>query len=495
MMTGYSRAELARAYETFKRVSDKCAAAADYNAFADLFTEDCIYLEHVFGEMHGREAVRAWIVPLMQGLPPTTRWSPTPTTGSTSTTTTRGSCSARAPTWQTPATVAPTPRPTGPGSTTRGNGLVLPRGGHLQPRDLRRPHHHLARESRRSTQNPMNARTRRARRDRHRWGRRRDRAAPGSRRARHGRPGRRGRCLESRAESVAAKLTALGHAALARVVDVGDRTSVRTLAIECATLGRVTSVAHTAGVSPMQADIATILRVDLVGTALVLEEFGAVVAAGGAGVVVASMAGQIFGPHLSEDELVNLAHDPAESLEGLSWFNRVQDPQTAYGYAKRGNQARVVAAAASWAARGARVNSISPGVIDTEMGNVELTRGHRRPGARPDRSLRHRPTRRPRRDRRSHGVPPQPRRLLHHRHGPARRRRHHARLPAAGRGRLWAEHPDGHDDDTVGTGVAVTVGRDDAEPRPARRPWPCRPWLRTHAARQQHPPSPVRRQA
>ena len=179
--------------------------------------------------------------------------------------------------------------------------------------------------------------------------------------------------LESRAESVAAKLTTLGHAALARVVDVGDRTSVRTLAIECATLGRVTSVAHTAGVSPMQADIATIVRVDLVGTALVLEEFGAVVAAGGAGVVVASMAGQIFGPHLSEEELVTLAHAPAESLMGLSWLNRVQDPQTAYGYAKRGNQARVVAAAASWAARGARVNAISPGVIDTEMGNAELT--------------------------------------------------------------------------------------------------------------------------
>ena len=69
MMTGYSRAELERAYETFKRVSDECAAAADYNAFADLFTEDCIYVEHVFGEMHGREAVRAWIVPLMQGFP------------------------------------------------------------------------------------------------------------------------------------------------------------------------------------------------------------------------------------------------------------------------------------------------------------------------------------------------------------------------------------------------------------------------------------------
>ncbi|CAN5422703.1 nuclear transport factor 2 family protein [soil metagenome] len=68
-MTGHSRAELEMAYETFKRVSDESAASADYNAFADLFTEDCTYVEHVFGEMHGREAVRSWIVPLMQGFP------------------------------------------------------------------------------------------------------------------------------------------------------------------------------------------------------------------------------------------------------------------------------------------------------------------------------------------------------------------------------------------------------------------------------------------
>jgi uncharacterized protein (TIGR02246 family) len=61
--------ELKDAYENFKQVSDRSAATADYNAFADLFTEDCIYVEHVFGEMHGREAVRRWIVPLMKGYP------------------------------------------------------------------------------------------------------------------------------------------------------------------------------------------------------------------------------------------------------------------------------------------------------------------------------------------------------------------------------------------------------------------------------------------
>jgi uncharacterized protein (TIGR02246 family) len=61
--------ELREAFEHFARVSDECAAARDYNAFADLFTDDCTYVEHVFGEMHGREAVRAWIVPLMKESP------------------------------------------------------------------------------------------------------------------------------------------------------------------------------------------------------------------------------------------------------------------------------------------------------------------------------------------------------------------------------------------------------------------------------------------
>jgi uncharacterized protein (TIGR02246 family) len=61
--------EVRDAYEHFSRVSDECAATRDYNAFADLFTEDCTYIEHVFGELHGREAVRQWIVPLMQLYP------------------------------------------------------------------------------------------------------------------------------------------------------------------------------------------------------------------------------------------------------------------------------------------------------------------------------------------------------------------------------------------------------------------------------------------
>lgn len=68
-MTAYSLEELRAAYEHFSQVSDECAATSDYNTFADLFTDDCTYVEHVFGEMHGREAVREWIAPLMK-VPP-----------------------------------------------------------------------------------------------------------------------------------------------------------------------------------------------------------------------------------------------------------------------------------------------------------------------------------------------------------------------------------------------------------------------------------------
>jgi SnoaL-like domain len=68
-MPSFTLEELRTAYGHFAQVSDECAASGDYNAFADQFTEDCIYVEHAFGEMHGSEAVRKWIVPVMKEYP------------------------------------------------------------------------------------------------------------------------------------------------------------------------------------------------------------------------------------------------------------------------------------------------------------------------------------------------------------------------------------------------------------------------------------------
>jgi NAD(P)-dependent dehydrogenase (short-subunit alcohol dehydrogenase family) len=173
--------------------------------------------------------------------------------------------------------------------------------------------------------------------------------------------------------SVAQALSADGHRVDSREVDVSSPESVRTLAEHAASLGAVTRVAHTAGLSPSQASSEAILAVDLLGTALVLEEFGEVIADGGAGVVIASMAGHVFPPLTAEQELA-LAHTPAHELLGLDFVSahRTTAPGIAYGIAKQANHIRVRAASAQWGRRGARINSISPGIISTPMGQQEL---------------------------------------------------------------------------------------------------------------------------
>ncbi|MBK1783663.1 SDR family oxidoreductase [Prauserella cavernicola] len=174
------------------------------------------------------------------------------------------------------------------------------------------------------------------------------------------------RTLDAAAET----LRADGHEVTARRVDVSSRESVAALARAAAELGPVEQVAHTAGLSPAQASAEAILRVDLLGVALVLEEFGGVIAEGGAGVVIASMAGQLASPFTPEQERT-LAATPVDELLSLP-FVAPRDPATAYAQAKRADQVLVRSAATAWGARGARVNSLSPGVIATPMGRQEL---------------------------------------------------------------------------------------------------------------------------
>jgi NAD(P)-dependent dehydrogenase (short-subunit alcohol dehydrogenase family) len=171
--------------------------------------------------------------------------------------------------------------------------------------------------------------------------------------------------------SVTESLSADGHHVESRSVDVASPESVRALAECAAALGPVTHVAHTAGLSPSQAPAAAILAVDLLGTALVLQEFGGVVAPGGAGVVIASMAGHMF-PPLSGEQEKALAHNPPGELLQLDFISGITDPNMAYPIAKQANHIRVRAASAHWGRRGARINSISPGVISTPMGQQEL---------------------------------------------------------------------------------------------------------------------------
>ncbi len=171
-------------------------------------------------------------------------------------------------------------------------------------------------------------------------------------------------------EEVAATLGDEGFDVATAVVDVSSRASVAELAATALALGPVTQLVHTAGLSPVQAATEAILRVDLLGVALVLDEFGQLMADGGAGVVIAS--GAAYGPSLTSEDERLLAVTAADVLLRLPLLRDIPDPGVAYGIAKRGNLLRVQAASLQWSRRGARVNSISPGVIATPMSRQEL---------------------------------------------------------------------------------------------------------------------------
>ena len=167
-------------------------------------------------------------------------------------------------------------------------------------------------------------------------------------------------------------LRAEGQQVAEQETDVSDPRSVAALASAAMEMGRVDVLVHTAGLSPVQASVGAILRVDLLGTALVLDAFALAIAPGGAGVFVASMAGTMFpqDPDLER----RLATTPTAALLDLPELSEgaISDQGSAYGLAKRANQVRVRAASVQWGRRRARVNSISPGVISTSMGAAEL---------------------------------------------------------------------------------------------------------------------------
>jgi NAD(P)-dependent dehydrogenase (short-subunit alcohol dehydrogenase family) len=145
--------------------------------------------------------------------------------------------------------------------------------------------------------------------------------------------------------------------------------------VETATnLGDVAGLIHAAGVSPSQATPATILKVDLYGTALVLEEFGNIIARGGAGVVIASQSVHRL-PPLTVEQNKALATTPVGELLALPFLRPDQEKDSLHAYqlAKRGNALRVMAEAVRWGKRGARINAISPGIIITPLAKDELT--------------------------------------------------------------------------------------------------------------------------
>ena len=178
--------------------------------------------------------------------------------------------------------------------------------------------------------------------------------------------------VEANAEAAAQTLLDAGFDVSTAVVDVSSRESVTDLAQRAAARGPIVGVIHAAGVSPSQASPDTILRVDLYGTALVLEVFGELIAPGGSGVVIASQSGHRL-PALTTEEDEALAMTPTDELLDLPLLADVSDPLHAYQVSKRANALRVKAAAVTWCERGARINCISPGIIITPLARDELT--------------------------------------------------------------------------------------------------------------------------
>jgi len=157
-------------------------------------------------------------------------------------------------------------------------------------------------------------------------------------------------------------------------VDVSSRESVLALVETAISLGPVTGIIHAAGISPSQASPAIILKVDLYSTALVLEQFGNAIVQGGAGVVIASQSGHRL-PSLTREQNRALAITPADEHLALLMLQpaQVTDSLHAYQIPKRGNSMHVMAEAIRWGKRGARINTISPGIVITPLARDELS--------------------------------------------------------------------------------------------------------------------------
>ncbi len=170
------------------------------------------------------------------------------------------------------------------------------------------------------------------------------------------------------AEAIAKTMNEAGFDVVPVEMDLSSKESITNLIAEAQKYGDISMLINAAGVSPSQASIGTILKVDLYGTAVLLEEMGKVIKPGGVGVTISSQSGHRM-PALTPEEDEQLATTPVEDLLSLDILQEknIRDTLHAYQMAKRCNVKRVMAEAVKWGTRGARVNSISPGIVVTPL--------------------------------------------------------------------------------------------------------------------------------
>lgn len=170
------------------------------------------------------------------------------------------------------------------------------------------------------------------------------------------------------AETITKIMNEAGFDAEAVEMDLSSRESIKNIIKKAQEYGEIKMLVNAAGVSPSQAPIEVILKVDLYGTAVLLEEVGKVIAKGGVGVTISSQSGWRM-PQLTAEQDRQLATTPTEELLDLEILKpeNIKDTLHAYRMAKRCNEKRVMAESVKWGERGARINDIAPGIIVTPL--------------------------------------------------------------------------------------------------------------------------------
>ena len=175
------------------------------------------------------------------------------------------------------------------------------------------------------------------------------------------------------ANAIAKIMNAAGYDVAPFEMDLSSRESILAIIAEAQKHGEIKYLVNGAGVSPSQAPIEAILKVDLYGTAVLLEEVGRVIAEGGCGVTISSQSGWRM-PQLTAEQDRQLATTPTEELLSLKILQpeNIRDTLHAYQMAKRCNEKRVMAECVRWGERGARLNDIAPGIIVTPLAMDEF---------------------------------------------------------------------------------------------------------------------------